>query len=141
MEDQFGRNLSERLSARKMFHVKQWAMIYMPNTNWLMFHVKQNLFSRMIRFAVWRDRQQMAKAAKQLSYGADYSGPLAREYGTYRRHLGRLVRDAGQYVLVEKDDIVGVYDSYQSALEAGYQKFGLEPFLVKCIGAKPILAR
>ena len=105
-----------------------------------MFHVKQNLFSRIIRFAVRRDRQTMAKTA-QLSYGGEYSGPLAQEYQTYRRHLGRLTRNAGKYVLVHQTDIVDVYETYAEAYEAAYEKFGLEPFLIMQIAAKPILAR
>ena len=40
---------------------------------------------------------------------------------------------AGQYVLIKGEEIGGFYSSYDDALTAGYEKFGLTPFFVKQI--------
>jgi hypothetical protein len=58
---------------------------------------------------------------------------LERELDTYRRELPRLLQDEGKFVLVHGDEVAGVYDTEESAVEAGDDRFGLEPFLVKQI--------
>ena len=61
--------------------------------------------------------------------------PFERELATYERHKARLLAGEGQecrFVLIQADDIVGVYDTYNDALEEGYKRFGVEtPFLIK----------
>lgn len=37
----------------------------------------------------------------------------------------------GKYVAIKEDRILGVFDTYEQALEAGYERCGLTPFLVK----------
>jgi hypothetical protein len=60
--------------------------------------------------------------------------PLARELVTYERHKEELVgAHEGRFVLIHGDEIAGVWDTYQDALEAGYRQFNLEPFFVKQI--------
>ena len=51
-----------------------------------------------------------------------------------------LEKEAGRYVLIHGDEIAGVWDTNQEALEEGYRRFLLEPFLVQHIVAdeKPI---
>ena len=39
-------------------------------------------------------------------------------------------KQAGRYVLIREDQIVGVWDTRTQALEQGYERFLLEPFLV-----------
>ena len=56
---------------------------------------------------------------------------LKREVDTYNRLLPSLMPQQGKFALVKGDALAGVYDSYQDALTAGYEKFKLEPFLVK----------
>ena len=57
---------------------------------------------------------------------------LKTELDTYLRHKDELVRESeGKYVVVHGDEVVGVWDTYEDALRAGYEKVGLEPFLVK----------
>jgi len=57
---------------------------------------------------------------------------LTTELATYLRHKDELVRESeGKYVVVHGDEVVGVWDTYEDALRAGYEKVGLEPFLVK----------
>ena len=60
---------------------------------------------------------------------------LEMELATYRSKLSELQAQSGKFVLVHGQDIVGVYGTYEDALNAGYQKFGLDPFLVKKIQA------
>jgi len=59
---------------------------------------------------------------------------LDREVSTFRRVLPTLLADPakrGLFALVHGDQVAGVYDSFDAALEAGYERFGLDPFLVK----------
>jgi len=67
---------------------------------------------------------------------------LERELETYRREFPRLLRDEGKFVLVHGDEVAGVYDTEDEAVEAGDDRFGLEPFLVKQVSrseeARPV---
>jgi hypothetical protein len=64
--------------------------------------------------------------------------PLEKELGVYDAHLIDLLANEGKYVLIFGDQI-GIFKSYEEALQAGYEKYGLEPFLVKQINrAEPI---
>jgi hypothetical protein len=59
---------------------------------------------------------------------------LAGELATYEAHREELVGSHdGQFVLIHGDEIAGIWDTYKDAIEAGYQRFKLEPFLVKQI--------
>jgi hypothetical protein len=59
---------------------------------------------------------------------------LERELETFRRQLPGLLADPanrGKHALVHGDQVQGLYGSAEEALAAGYQHFGLEPFLVQ----------
>ncbi len=59
---------------------------------------------------------------------------LERELETFRRELPNLLRDPanrGKYVLIHGDDLHGVWPTIDAALATGYDKFQLEPFLIK----------
>lgn len=58
---------------------------------------------------------------------------LQQELETYQKALPGLIDKAGKYVLIKGDAIIGTFDSYADALSAGYEKFALTPFMVKCI--------
>jgi hypothetical protein len=58
---------------------------------------------------------------------------LEKEQETYARELPRLLASEGKYVLIHIDEVVGTFDTYSDALNRGYEKFGLDPFLVKQI--------
>ena len=61
---------------------------------------------------------------------------LDREQATFRRVLPDLLADPTQrdrFALLHADELVGVYLSFEAAADAGYDKFGREPFLVKPI--------
>jgi hypothetical protein len=58
--------------------------------------------------------------------------PLYREWNTYRREVGRLVAEGseGRYVLIKDEQIVGLWDTHDAAMTAGYQRFPGQAFLV-----------
>jgi hypothetical protein len=58
---------------------------------------------------------------------------LEKEMITYGKKLPSLIAQQGKFVLIQGDDVVGVYDSYEDALKFGYERFKLDPFLVKQI--------
>ena len=66
---------------------------------------------------------------------------LDREMATFQANLPALLeKDAGRFVLVHGEQIVGTWDTKAEALEEGYRRFLFEPFLVHPIVAeeKPI---
>jgi hypothetical protein len=60
---------------------------------------------------------------------------LERELETYKNKLPELKAHEGKYVLIHGDDVVDFFSAYEDAIKAGYEEFGLEPFLVKQIHA------
>jgi hypothetical protein len=59
---------------------------------------------------------------------------LQEELRTYDENKDRLVAESeGKFVVIHKDQIAGVWDTYEDALTAAYERFGLEAFLVKRI--------
>ncbi len=59
---------------------------------------------------------------------------LKTELETYERERERLLAESeGKYALIHGDSVVGVWDTYEDALKAGYSQIGLGPFLVKQI--------
>ncbi|HEX4146209.1 MAG TPA: hypothetical protein VHY91_22095 [Pirellulales bacterium] len=61
---------------------------------------------------------------------------LKTELETYNRNKERLVSQSeGKFVVIHDGDIAGVWDTYEDALQAAYEKFGLKPFLVKQVEA------
>jgi hypothetical protein len=65
---------------------------------------------------------------------------LETELATFDRLLPQLVAEEGKFAVIRADALIGVFDTYQDALKAGYEKAGLEPFLVKQIAAFPVVA-
>jgi hypothetical protein len=59
---------------------------------------------------------------------------LEQELATYARKLPELTAQSGKFVLIKGDTVEGVFDTYADALKIGYDRFKLEPFLVKQIG-------
>ena len=58
---------------------------------------------------------------------------LEKELETYKNKLPELLAEEGKYVLIKGDEVVGTFAAYEDALKSGYERFGLEPFLVKQI--------
>lgn len=62
-----------------------------------------------------------------------------KEIAAYRRELPRLLQEqqAGKFVLIKEDQVLGVYDTWPAANEAGLNQFGLdEPFCVQKVDAR-----
>jgi hypothetical protein len=59
---------------------------------------------------------------------------LEKELATYKQKLPELKQYEGKFALVH-DVNVDIYTSYEDAIKEGYNKCGLQPFLVKQIHA------
>jgi hypothetical protein len=57
--------------------------------------------------------------------------PLQKELETYHERLGELSAKEGKFVLIHGADVVDTFGTYEDAVKEGYQRFKLEPFLVK----------
>jgi hypothetical protein len=58
---------------------------------------------------------------------------LEAELAVYKHRLHEWTEHEGKFVLIHGDQVVGFYSSYEDAIQIGYEKFKLEPFLVKQI--------
>lgn len=65
---------------------------------------------------------------------------LETELATYKAKLPTLLNEQGKFVLIKGADVVGTFEAYADAIQAGYAKFGIEPFLVKKIAADEQIA-
>lgn len=70
-----------------------------------------------------------------MSETAGIAMALEKEQDTYRAKLSELKASEGKFVLIHGSDISGIFDTYADAIKEGYDRFGLEPFLVKQIQA------
>jgi hypothetical protein len=61
------------------------------------------------------------------------SGPrLELELATYEQHRAALLASArGKFALIHQDQLAGVFDTQMAAIQAGYERFGHVPLLVK----------
>jgi hypothetical protein len=65
---------------------------------------------------------------------------LEQELATYQAKLPNLKACEGKFVLIRGEEIIDFFSTYEDAIKAGYQKFRLEPFLVKrVLTTEPIL--
>lgn len=58
---------------------------------------------------------------------------LEKEIETYKSNLAGLAGSEGKFVLIQGEEIKGIFDTYADTIKEGYEKCGLEPFLVKQI--------
>lgn len=58
-----------------------------------------------------------------------------REIAAYLRELPRLLEEgyAGQYALVKGDEVLSIWETQGDAIQAGRERFGLDPIFVKTI--------
>jgi hypothetical protein len=63
---------------------------------------------------------------------------FADEWNTYRREVGRLLAEGheGSYLLIKGEAILGIYESWDAARQAGLKRFLREPFFVHPIRAE-----
>jgi hypothetical protein len=64
--------------------------------------------------------------------------PFFQEWNTYCREVGRLLNkgQAGRCVLIKGETIIGIYDTWDAARQAGLQNYLSEPFFVHPIRAE-----
>jgi hypothetical protein len=60
---------------------------------------------------------------------------LETEIKTYEEKLPELLANEGKFVLIHNDQVAGFFDTYADAIQAGYERFELNPFLVKRVAA------
>jgi hypothetical protein len=57
---------------------------------------------------------------------------LQQELETFQAKLPELLTtDAGRYVLIHGGEVIRSWETWGEAVDAAYERFGLEPFLVK----------
>lgn len=61
--------------------------------------------------------------------------PLETELRTYASKLPELLAHEGKFVLIHDEQVAGFFDTYADAVQAGYERFELKPFLVKQVAA------
>ena len=63
---------------------------------------------------------------------AQPGSPLAVEWEFYRREVGRLLAEGneGKHIVIKGEEIIGLYDTHIEALDAAYQRFSGQSFLV-----------
>jgi len=68
---------------------------------------------------------------------------LAAEIAAFERELPRLLAEGeeGRWALVKGDHVVSVWDTSGDAVQAGDEKFALEPFLVQRVLREPRIAK
>jgi hypothetical protein len=69
---------------------------------------------------------------------AQPDSPLAAEWETYRREVGRLLAEGheGKFALIKGDEIIGIFLTREEARQVGLDKYLLQPHTVR-----PILSR
>jgi hypothetical protein len=60
---------------------------------------------------------------------------LEQEIATYRSKIGTLKEHEGKFVLIQGDQVIDFFSTYEDAIKSGYQRFKLDPFLVKQVAA------
>ena len=58
---------------------------------------------------------------------------LEKELATYQHKLPELKEHEGKFALLHGDELIDVFTSYEDAIKNGYNRFQLEPFMVKQI--------
>ena len=63
-----------------------------------------------------------------------------KEIATYVRELPRLLEagEVGRHALIKGDEILSIWDTQGDAIQAGREKFGLDPICVKTIDERDI---
>ncbi len=62
---------------------------------------------------------------------------LEHEQAVFQRELPRLLAEGeqGRFALIHGAEVDSTWDSRRDALQAGHQRFGLEPFFIRQISA------
>ena len=60
---------------------------------------------------------------------------LEYEINRYEKELKNLFKQEGKFALIKGDEKIEIFDTNNDALKIGYEKYGLEPFLIKKISS------
>ncbi len=59
---------------------------------------------------------------------------LERETEYYTSHLSEFIDKSGKYIVIQGENVLGIYDTYTDALQAAYKELGTDAtFLVRMI--------
>jgi hypothetical protein len=65
---------------------------------------------------------------------AGQNGRMAADAAVFGNHLKDLLSsDLGRFAVVGSSQLIGIFETYEAAMRAGYARFGLSSFLVKKI--------
>ena len=64
---------------------------------------------------------------------------LDRELATLKKEREHLEREhMGKFVLIHGDEVVNVFDDFETAANEGLRQFGRKPFLIRRVGENTI---
>ena len=64
---------------------------------------------------------------------------LSEEIAAYERMRNELETDyLGLWVVVHDEELIGTYDSFQTAAETAVERFGRGPYLIRRVGEPPM---
>lgn len=64
---------------------------------------------------------------------------IQTDIAAYEALRERLESDhVGKWVVIQNQQLVGVYDSFNSAAEEAVKRFGRGPYLIRQVGAPPV---
>jgi hypothetical protein len=68
---------------------------------------------------------------------------LATEIAMFTRELPRLLADGeeGRWIVIHLEESIGIWDTFDDALQSGYDRFPLKPFLVRRIQCEQPVVR
>ncbi|MFO0927720.1 MAG: hypothetical protein U0736_11890 [Gemmataceae bacterium] len=74
---------------------------------------------------------------------AEAGSQIATEWDTYRREVGRLLREGheGRFALIKGEQVIGLFATLEEARTAGYHRFLAQPFLIQQVRAHEPLYR
>lgn len=65
---------------------------------------------------------------------------LTKEIAAYERMRNGLEVDhLGEWVVMRDEELVGTYESFEKAAEDAVQRFGRGPYLIRQVGAPPLV--
>ena len=65
---------------------------------------------------------------------------ITDEIAAYERQQATLEAEhMGKWVLFQDLDLIGVYESFESAAEEAVRRFGRGPYLIRQVGAPPVV--
>jgi hypothetical protein len=77
----------------------------------------------------------VAAPPSQIAPSGAIPPPTVADFAVYLRELPRLLEEghAGRWALIMGDEVISVWDTTRDVLQAGHERFGLDPFIVKKI--------